>query len=528
MIAARPTADAGTLTSLVDLAMRRKGRDLLFADEHERYTGDEARVAVAQIGNGLVELGARQGDRVAFMATSSVRHALSFFACHRLGIIPCALHLREPLARLAEALKWLEADMVICDAEHEDLAGSALSAAARGVPVLGLGDAPASLAEAAVGEFLVGDDVVPDLTSVHVREDDLAMIILSSGTTGSPKGTLNLQRTLYATAMAGAPVFGAIGSGDALVVAVAPSAAAWIHMVLPFVAVSASVHFMRRFEAAAYVETLGRERITHAPIVPTMWRMALAAVEEDHSDLPWLRVAFFAGEVGSADLVAEMKRKLPGARLRTAYLSAEGGCASACVADESVLIDAQKASSAGRPIRGCELRVVALDGSIDDELPAGEEGEIVLRSASIAAGYWKAEELVQLRFINGWWRSGDIGYVDDQGDLFIVGRTDHVINSGGIKIHAEEVEAALMQHPAVTLAAVVPARDKRWGQAVVAHVVLSDPSTTADEIIAFCRDRQLLASVKLPKKLVFHERLPMGPTGKLYRRGLATGDSVDS
>jgi acyl-CoA synthetase (AMP-forming)/AMP-acid ligase II len=492
-----------TLASLFGSIAESDGGALLFADERDRYTRSDAAASVERAAAELLASGVQPGDRVAFMSGPSARHAVAYFACQRIGATVCALHLREPAHRLREAVAWLEARAIACDEEHRELAE-----AARGdghIPILDV-DALSSQSDGLA-------------TTPEPGPDDLSAIVMSSGTTGAPKGTLVRQRAHHATASAGAAVFGDIGPGSSVLVPVAPSAAAWSHMVLPFVAAGAAVHFLGRFDARRYVETLVRERVTHAPIVPTMWRMVLASVEPD-DDLASVACAFFAGEAGSPELVDLFRRVLPGARVRTGYLSAEGGCASGVVADESVLVDAGKPSSTGRPVPGCELRIVDPDGSVDDVVSAGEEGEIVLRSESLATGYWKDEGLTGHRFVSGWWRSGDVGRVDAEGDVFIVGRTDHVINSGGLKVHAEEVEAALLQHPNVTLAAVVAEPDQRWGQAVVAHVVRTGDAT-AEEILAFCRERELLSSVKLPKRVYFHESLPLGPTGKLARRALS-------
>lgn len=518
-------ADTATFAAVAERAMLSKADGVLFADEYESYTGAEAHAAVARTAARLAAAGASKGSRAAFLVGASARHALAFVACQQMGIVPCALHLREPVSRLAEALDWLDVDIVVCDPEHEELAAAALAAASTSAWLATLGESTAG-ADIALGRCFLRDELAGAIEIDVVTADDVALIILSSGTTGAPKGTINLQRTLAETARPGRAIFGDITSESAVIVPVAPSAAAWIHIVLPFLAAGAAIHFLGRFEPAAYVDTIERQRITHAPGVPTMWRMVLAELERRRRSLERLRVAFFAGEVGSRELVDGIKAKLPHAHIRTGYLSAEGGCASACVADESALIVADKPTTAGRPIDGCDLWIVSPEGSIDDRLAAGNDGEIVLRSPSIAAGYWKADDLTARRFVNGWWRSGDMGHLDDDGDLFIVGRTDHVVNTGGIKVHAEEVEVALMAHPAVTIAAVVPEPDERWGQVVVAHVVVSDTAVTADDILGFCRAQGRLATVKLPKKIIFHDQLPVGPTGKLNRRALRTGSDI--
>jgi acyl-CoA synthetase (AMP-forming)/AMP-acid ligase II len=509
--------DSRTLASIYDSTIEWTTGPLL-ADDAESYTAPEADAATARIAAGLARLGVGPSTRVAFAVAGSSRHALAFFACQRLGAVPCALHLREPAARLVESIRWLDAAVVIADSDQEPRVHDALDGERDAPKVVGVGDHPDPRSATCLGELLARDAAPPD----HVAgADDLAVILLSSGTTGKPKGTLNLQSTLHATAVAGPAVFGDIGDGDSVLVAVAPSAAAWIHVVMPFFAARATLHFVRRFEARPYVDTLIGERISHAALVPTMWRRVLATVRPE-DDLSHVRSVFFAGEVGSDTLISALKEKLPNAQVRTGYLSAEGGCASACVAREDTLVGAGKAASTGRPVRGAHLRIVATDGDPDALLPRGETGEILVRSASVAPGYWKADEQTAARFADGWWRSGDLGCLDASGDLFIQGRTDHVINSGGLKVHAEEVEAALMRHPDVQMAGVVAEPDPDWGQAIVAHVVVTRLGVTAEEIIAFCRADDSIAAYKLPKRIHFHDELPMGPTGKLYRRALSS------
>ena len=155
-------------------------------------------------------------------------------------------------------------------------------------------------------------------------------------------------------------------------------------------------------------------------------------------------------------------------------------------------------------------------------LTQGETGEIAVTSPSVALGYWKDRQLTGARFVDGWWRSGDLGCLDGDGNLKILGRTDNMIITGGLKLHAEEVEAILLQHPDIRLAAVVGVPDGEWGQRVEAHVV-ADNGIQAEDILRYCRDNELLAAYKLPRRIHFRDSLPTGSTGKVYRRGLLEG-----
>jgi len=231
-----------------------------------------------------------------------------------------------------------------------------------------------------------------------------------------------------------------------------------------------------------------------------------------------LKTAFFSGEPGSASLVEDLQAKIC-ENVMTSYLASEGGCASGVIAGSDILSVQGQAASTGQVVKAGEVRIIDPEGSFNNVLAVGEIGEVALKSASIAAGYFGDEALSQERFQNGWWRSGDLGVIDENGLLYVKGRLDNRINTGGIKVYAEEIEAALLKHPAVQLAAVIGVADEKWGQRIEAHLVVTN-ETPPDDILAFCLDQELLPKTHLPKTIHFHDALPTGPTGKLYRRGL--------
>lgn len=505
---------APNLAAMFALSCKWKGAAELICDAHDRYTAPEALETVARLAGGLQARGIGKGAKVAFLCGSSARHAIAFFACQWLGAVAVALHARELPARLAKTVGWLEADALVFDDDLAESAGAIVQAAGRPLVRVNFGDSRAGGADACFAELAAA----PPVPMAQIGPEDPCVIILSSGTTGDPKGIVHVHRTLFAASRMGPYVYGPIQSGDALIVVMAPSFAAWVITVLPHLAARTRIVFGRAFDPEAFLQTLQDEKITMAPLVPTMFRMVIQAGPEKY-DLGNLRSAFYSGEPGSPDLVKSIAERLTEG-VRTGYMASESTCASCIGAGPLTLLKRGKARSTGRPVPGADLRIVDPAGGVEDVLPRGETGEILVKSPSVAAGYWKDPERTAQRFVDGWWRSGDLGMLDEDGDLFIVGRTDNVINTGGIKVHAEEVEAALTQHPAVAMAAVVGAPDENWGQRIEAHVVLSDPKATAEEIIAFCAEKKLLPRNKLPKRVVPHDTLPTGPTGKLYRRGL--------
>ncbi|MDG2034712.1 MAG: fatty acid--CoA ligase family protein, partial [Rhodospirillales bacterium] len=173
-----------------------------------------------------------------------------------------------------------------------------------------------------------------------------------------------------------------------------------------------------------------------------------------------------------------------------------------------------------RPVTTASVRIVDPDGPIDQEVRDGEIGEIVLQSPSLAAGYLHKPELTKEKFSDSWWRSGDLGLRDENGILFVKGRTDNQINSGGVKVRAEEIENILLQHTDISHAAVVGEPDVTWGERIVAHVVSRSADLTEHALLKNLKDEDLLPHRLVPKAVHFHAQLPRGATGKLYRRGL--------
>ena len=437
-----------------------------------------------------------------------------YFACQHIGALPCALHLRNTAEGITRTLDWLGTELLVVEEKFRELALDASRRRKQKTNLLLLNSSAVSESEFSYDSLC--DSTRSGIPLVDIDVDQPAKIILSSGTTGEPKGVVHSQRTLYESALAGVEVFGKISTADSVLVIMSPSFAAWNHVILTYLYRGAKLVFNNVFDPGLFLGTLESSKITNTALVPTAWRRVLQHMDGQH-DLSALKLAFFSGEPGTPEFIKLMQEKLPQCQVRTAYLTSEGGVASACIATPEVLSVA--IGSVGVPVSTAEVRLVSETGSIDEELAQGEVGEILVKGSSLALAYWNNPELSKKKFINGWWRSGDLGRIDTHGYLAIVGRTDNMIISGGLKVHAEEVEAALLQHPALDMVAVVGQADPEWGQRIEAHVV-SNSKTTEDEILAYCREHNLLASFKLPKRIHFCDSLPTGSTGKIYRRGL--------
>lgn len=468
--------------------------------------GAQAAHRSSQMAVSLHAMGLSAGGRVAFLCRPSVFHTLAWFSVIRVSGIATNLHLLETPERLAETIAWLDSDFVIFDDEFTNLAQT-LAQNVQHARFAGLADVASSNLKAPAPVLDAGE-----------LQDPVA-IVLSSGSTGRPKGVVHTHASTLGSISAGIDVYSNIDTSDSVLVCIGTSFGGWCNVVIPFVGVGTRLVFQRRFEPQVFLQGLANERITIAPLVPTMWRMVLAAQPESY-DLSSVRLAFMSGEMPSSSDVETIRNSIT-PHVRAAYLSTEGACGCGVVVDEDEFA-AKPGDPAGRPLKGVGIRIVAENGNLNDALPAGQTGEILLRGTSLACGYWKDIQRTTDRFREGWWRSGDTGYLTENSRLIVVGRTDHVINSGGVKIQAEEIETALMRHPDIRQAAVVGVPDPKWGQRAEAFVVVADTRSDAQAICKWCQGENQIAPMKFLKAVHVVERLPTGPTGKLYRPALLT------
>ena len=504
-------------TSLADVYVRTckwKGEHVLFADDHGgSYTGRQAldrslRFAAAMRGVSLVP-----GDVVAFLCMGSASQTAAWFGAVAGGYVASSLHTRnDSVAQVAIALKWLGAKLLVHDEAFASLAAAAVQQAGMPIRTLALDDEAGSWATFA--------DAASPLDYERDRPDAeaVAAIILSSGSTGKPKGVMHSQASLLACAVAGQVMLEGIHRHDTILIPMNPSFAGWVMFVLAAMAGQARLLFVRRFEAASVVELAERERVTILNMVPTMWRMVFDVVTPER-DFTSVRLTCVGGELPTPEDISRITARFC-KRVSAIYMAGESGNACAITVTAEDMADGGKVGSTGLPTVGADLRIVDPDGSIDDVLPPGQRGEIVVTGASVALGYWREPALTAKKFVYGWWRSGDMGHLDEDGYLWMSGRADNVINTGGIKVHAEEIEAEISTHEHVAACAVVGCTDAKFGQRIEAYIVASNPGLTADSLKAYLKNVRQLSAHKVPKAFHFLAALPIGLTGKIDRRAL--------
>ena len=431
--------------------------------------------------------GVGPGDRVAIVLPNAPSFVEAYFGALRLGAVVVPVNVLLRPAEIEERLGAVSASAVVFDAERAPLVAG---------PSERLGITQIAFdAEAAAGE---------SAPLVERDSADPAVILFTSGTSGVSKGAVLTHGSIGAAARNAADAL-AFGPADVVL-----GAAPFSHVLgqstglIATLATGGAVAVVPRFDP---VETLGLMVATGTTVllgVPTMC-IALCDAARSAPALPPLRLA----HVGGAPVPVEVTRDFEetfGADVYEGYgLTEISGIATTYRTGEL-----RKPGSVGRPLGDTELKIVTLDG---DLVPAGEVGEIRFRGSSVIPGYWGGAEISS----DGWLATGDLGYVDDDGYLFIVDRLKDMIIRNGYNVYPREVEEVLYEHPDVLEAAVIGIPDPRLGDEVVA-LVKPRPGAVCDpaEIQQWVRER--VAAYKYPRHIVVVDSLPTGPTGKILKR----------
>jgi long-chain acyl-CoA synthetase len=347
------------------------------------------------------------------------------------------------------------------------------------------------------------------------RPTDTAVQFYTSGTTGLPKGA-ELTNANFGALL---PLWTAtwlLGPGVPNLVCLPMFHIGGAGWGIAGLFAGATNHVVREFAPAQILEIVQRERLQVMVLVPAMILFLLQAPQIRETDLSSLRLIVYGAAPMPLDLLKQAMAVFPCGFQQVYGLTETTGAITLLPAEDHDPNDAKKLMSCGYAQTGVELRIVGDDGR---EMPAGEVGEIAVRSAQVMRGYWKLPEATARAIQGDWFLTGDAGYLDDRGYLYIYDRVKDMIVSGGENIYPAEVESALFGHPAVADVAVIGVPDERWGEAVKAVVVKKpDAEVTTAELIGWARER--IAGYKLPKSVDFAEALPRNPTGKILKREL--------
>jgi len=458
------------------------------------WTFGELDKAASRIACGLRAAGLGHGDRIVAFGRNSDFFLLAWLGCCKAGIIHVPANYALSAPELGYIVKQSGAKLVLYDEALAETALACGAAAEKFEWIMGL-EGPH-----------VGDDV---------SDTDIAQILYTSGTTGTPKGAMLTHRALlseYASSIIGCEFTGA----DKWLGALPLYHSAPLHVfAMPPLLVGAEIILVDIPAPAHCLEVIERESINAMFCAPTLWITLLRHADFSTRDLRSLKKAYYGAAIMPVPILHELRARLPGLLAFNCYGQSEISPLATILKPHEH--DARPAS-VGRPVLNVQTRVVDVDMN---DMPAGEAGEIVHRSPHLMLGYWDKPKETEQAFAGGWFHSGDVGYFDAEGYLYIVDRIKDVINTGGVQVASREVEDALFTHPALAEVAVIAIPDAKWIEAVAAVVVLREGAAVSEaELIDHVRPT--LAGYKLPKRIFFAESLPKNTAGKLLKRELRT------
>ncbi len=503
-----------TLADLPRYGAARHGPRTAVVFEGTRLTYSDLNRRVNQAAHALISLGLRPGERIAVLSDNSARYLEIYLAAAKLGVSVTPLNTRLSDAELDYIVKDSEAVAIVAGDGYAKRA-AALRAAAPAVRTAisldnhqdGFTEYEAALAAAPGHE--------PDPERYQVGEDDLAVLMYTGGTTGTPKGVMLSHRNVMTATIASA-LGSEVTKEDSTCFVLPIFHVSWWPVIMMLL-VGGKVVIVRKPDLTEILRLIQDERCTHMNLVPTLygWLMDMAPVRD--FDLSSLRLLTYAG---SPMPVEVLKRAITvfGPIFTQGYGATEtaGGPITMLFAEDHHLDgpDSRLLASAGQAGICAEVKVV--DGD-DQPLGPGQIGEVCVRGKHIMAGYWKNPELTAKALKGGWYHTGDLGYLDERGYLFLTDRKSDMIISGGENVYPTEVENVIYTHPAVLECSVVATPDERWGEIVHAVIVVRDGAqVSSEEIIEHCR--QALAGYKCPKKVTFLESLPKTVIGKISRK----------
>jgi fatty-acyl-CoA synthase len=477
-----------------------------------RWTFIEWNEEVNRLANALVASGVRKGDRVSTFLFNSYELGTVYFAAAKIGAIINPINFRLRAEEVAYILNDAKPKIVLFEQVLEPQI-TKIHEQFQSISFWSIDQSTPTYASSY-------HDIVKSASSsnptTEVLENDTYAIMYTSGTTGRPKGVMHRHRDMIEQSLICISSLNLSEHDIGLVTAPMFHCAELHCCFLPRVHTGATNVIIHHFDAKELLHTVKDEGITTLFAAPTMWNMLLQE-NLDFYDLSSLRVGLYGAAPMAPVLVRACKDRL-GIDLVQAYGMTEMGPAITFLGKDEQF---SKAGSAGRACFNHEVRVVKPNetGPSDPEdiLPPGVVGEIIVKGPCMMAGYFKREEASQEAMYKGWYHSGDLGYLDEDGYLFVADRVDDMVISGGENVYPREVEDVLYEHEGILDVAVLGEPDKLWGEKVIAVVVKKKQNVTAEELKNFCKSSEKLAPYKRTRKYIFVDELPRNASGKIQK-----------
>ncbi len=489
--------------------------------EGSRYSYEDLNTRSNKLANALADLGVGKGDRVAMIDVNSNQSIEAYFACAKLGAIYVPLNFRARADELAFMINDSESTVVFVGNRYAPLIEEVRGDLKGLKHVVNLGDKLDGLKHY---ESILAE-APDDEPFTDIEDNDLTILMFTAGTTGSPKGVM-LAHQNFSEYVLNNVTPADTESEEKNIVTVPMYHIAGIQAVMAAVYGGRTLVIQQQFEPEAWMKLVQEDQVDRAMMVPTMLKQLMDHPNFEKYNLTSLQVITYGAAPMPLEVIKRAIQAFPGSRFINAFGQTESAATITMLGPEDHVIEGtpeemevklKRLGSIGKPLPDIDVKIMAEDGS---DLPAGEVGEIVARGTRIMKGYWKQEEATTSTIDKeGWLHTGDLGYQDEEGYIFLAGRAKDIIKRGGEMISPEEVENTILEHPKVEEAAIIGVQDPEWGERVRAVIVPKEGQTIdPDELIEFCRQR--LASFKKPESVVFTKELPRNPMGKILKRVL--------
>jgi len=474
---------------------------LFFEDEEITY--QQLTNYMHAIACGLIKMGVKKGDNVCVLIPNRPEFIYSFFGVMRAGAVAVPINTLLKGEEITYIVNNCEAEAIIVAHDYLDLFRSISNDCPKVKHVISTTDDDDVISFDTLLTTPIDESLLPSIT-----EEDDASIIYTSGTTGRPKGVILTHGNYIAdTRMMNEAVK---MNPDDRFVCILPlfHVNAQVVTTLAPMYAGASMVLMEKFSPKQFLPALERYGATAFSGVPTVYAILNNQPDAEQYDLSKLRFCVCGGAPMTVGVFEEFEKKYK-AFILEGYGLSEGTCASSV----NPLGGKRKVGSIGLPYEEQPMKIV---DDNDNEVPPGTVGQIVVKGPNVMKGYYNNPEATAATLKDGWLHTGDLGYVDDEGYFFIVGRKKEMIIRGGENIYPKEIEEVVYRHPAIREATVVGLPDEVWGEEVTAFIALRDQaSLTEEDLIHYCKEH--LADYKCPRKVFFVDDLPKTATGKIQK-----------
>lgn len=492
---------------------------LVFEDRRTTFEALQARVN--RLANALSESGVGPGDRVAILEVNTDRYVEAYFATAKLDAIFVPLNFRARAEELSYMINDATPKVVLAGPRYADL----VKAFAKDVECV---ERYVSLEGAVEGwlsyETMISTASDDEMLFPVAGDDDTTVLMFTAGTTGFPKGVMLTHESFSSFILSN--VMPADPEEDERNILTVPLYhIAGMQAVISAVYGGRTLIIQRQFEANEWMELVERERADRAMMVPTMLKMLMEHENFASHDLGSLKVITYGAAPMPLEVIKRAIAEFPSTHFINAFGATETASTITMLPPEDHMLTGteqevekklKRLTSIGKPLEDVEVRILGEDGA---PVPQGDIGDIVARGGRVMKGYWNMDEVTAETIRGGWLYTGDLGYQDEDGYIFLSGRAKDFIKRGGEMISPEEVEQVLHSHPAIDEAAIIGVPDLDWGERVRAIVVAKSGETVDEaDVIEYCRQR--LASFKKPESVVVTDQLPRNPLGKVIKTAL--------